>query len=102
MKIQNPNFLNNEKCPNIDKCMFIHQLVTDKYFIIDDESNFTYNDHINLSKKILNLPDIKKLKLINKTNPKKNILPSSEFKFLTKEAISNIALSFKSNKKLIK
>ena len=78
-------FLNNKKCPNIDKCMFIHQLVTDKYFIIDDESNFTYNDHINLSKKILNLPDIKKLKLINKTNPKKNILSSSEFKFLTKE-----------------
>jgi hypothetical protein len=65
--------------------MFIHQLVTDKYFIIDDESNFTYNDHINLSKKILNLPDIKKLKLINKTNPKKNILSSSEFKFLTDE-----------------
>ena len=67
-------FLNNEKCPNIDKCMFIHQLVTDKYCIIDDESNFSYNGHINLSKKILNLPDIKKLKLINKTNPEKNIL----------------------------
>ena len=78
-------FLNNKKCPNIDKCMFIHQLVTDKYCIIDDESNFSYNDHINLSKKILNLPDIKNLKLINKTNPKKNILPSSEFKFLTEE-----------------
>ena len=78
-------FLNNEKCPNIGKCMFIHQLVNDKNFIIDNDSNFSYNDHINLSKKILNLPNIKKLKLINKTNPKKNILSSSEFKFLNKE-----------------
>ena len=74
-------FLNNEKCPNINKCMFIHQLITDKDFIIDDDSNFTYNDHISLSKKILNLPDIK------------NILPSSEFIFLTKE---EKALYFKS------
>ena len=77
--------LNNKKCPNIGKCMFIHQLVTDKDFIIDDDSNFSYNDHINLSKKILNLPNIKKLNLIKMTNPKKNILPSEEFKFLTEE-----------------
>ena len=69
-------FLNNKKCPNFDKCMFIHQLVTDKYCIIDDESNFSYNDHINLSKKIINFLDIKKLELINKINIKKNILSS--------------------------
>ena len=78
-------FLNNEKCPNIGKCMFIHQLVNDKNFIIDNDSNFSYNDHINLSKKILNLPNIKKLNLIKMTNPKENILSSEEFKFLTEE-----------------
>ena len=79
------NFLNNKKCPNVHKCLFIHQLASDKDIIINDDLNFSYNDHINLSKKILNLPNIKKLNLIKMTNPKKNILSSEEFKFLTEE-----------------
>ena len=49
------NFLDNKKCPNADKCMFIHRLATDKDIIINDDSNFTYNEHINLAKKIITI-----------------------------------------------
>ena len=66
------NFLDNKKCPKAHKCMFIHRLATDKDIIINDDLNFSYNDHINLAKKILKSSNHKKLDLIKKiTNPKK-------------------------------
>ena len=84
------NFLNNKKCLYVDKCMFIHQIVTDKDIVINDYSNFSYNEHINLAKKILKSSNHKKLDLIKKiTNPKKNKLPSPEFIFLTEEEKEN-------------
>jgi hypothetical protein len=84
------NFLNNKKCPNVHKCLFIHQLASDKDIIINDDLNFSYNDHINLAKKILKSSNIKNLNLIkNMTNPKKNKLPSPEFIFLTEEEKEN-------------
>ncbi len=84
------NFLNNKKCPNVHKCLFIHQLASDKDIIINDDLNFSYNDHINLAKKILKSSNIKNLNLIkNKTNQKKNKLPSPEFIFLTEEEKEN-------------
>ena len=84
------NFLNNKKCLYVDKCKFIHQIVTDKDIVINDYSNFSYNEHINLAKKILKSSNHKKLDLIKKiTNPKKNKLPSPEFIFLTEEEKEN-------------
>ena len=66
------NFLNNKKCPNVHKCLFIHQLASDKDIIINDDLNFSYNDHINLAKKILKSSNHKNLNLIkNMTNQKK-------------------------------
>ena len=80
------NFLDNKKCPNADKCMFIHRLATDKDIIINDDSNFTYNEHINLAKKILKSSNLKKLGLVKKkANQKKPQFPSPEFIFLTEE-----------------
>jgi hypothetical protein len=70
--------------------MFIHQIVTEKDIVINDYSNFSYNEHINLAKKILKSSNHKKLDLIKKmTNPKKNKLPSPEFIFLTEEEKEN-------------
>ena len=84
------NFLNNKKCPNVHKCLFIHQLASDKDIIINDDLNFSYNDHINLAKKILGSSNHKNLNLIkNITNQKKNKLPSPEFIFLTEEEKEN-------------
>ena len=84
------NFLNNKKCPNVHKCLFIHQLASDKDIIINDDLNFSYNDHINLAKKILKSSNIKNLNLIkNMANQKKNKLPSPEFIFLTEEEKEN-------------
>ena len=44
-------FLNNKKCQNLNKCVFLHQLIKDNDIIIDDNSIFSYDEHINLSKK---------------------------------------------------
>ena len=83
-------FLNNQKCPNANKCMFLHKLATNNDIIIDDNSNFSYNEHINLSKKILELSNMKKIELIKKmTNPRNNKLPSAEFIFLNEEEKEN-------------
>ena len=45
-------FLNNEICPNIDKCSFLHQFTNDNNLIIDTNNAFSYHDHLNLAKKI--------------------------------------------------
>ncbi len=78
------HFLNNSRCPNLEKCFFMHQLATDKDIIIDSETVFSYNEHINLSKKILNLniPDNIDF-LRKKKKPKKNVFPSVDFIFLS-------------------
>ena len=83
-------FLNNQICPKINRCMFLHKLATNKDIIIDDNSNFPYNEHIDLSKKILELSNLKKTESIKiMTNPKMNKLPSADFIFLNEEEKEN-------------
>ena len=67
------NFLNNGKCPNSDKCSFLHKIVNDNDIVIDDSINFPYNEHIYLSKIIINYfdPETKEM-ILKKEKPKKN------------------------------
>ena len=60
------NFINNQACQNLDKCIYLHQLVDDKDIIIDDNMMFTYDDHINLAKKIIHYSDPKMKALVFK------------------------------------
>ena len=79
-------FLDNRKCPNSKKCLFLHQLVTNKEIIIDANTNFSYNEHLNMSKKIIeqsNL-DTKNIFWIKQQNSR-SVLPSIDFIFLTEE-----------------
>ena len=79
-------FLDNRKCPNSKKCLFLHQLVTNKEIIIDANTNFSYNEHLNMSKKIIeqsNL-DTKNIFWIKQKNSR-SVLPSIDFIFLTEE-----------------
>ena len=46
-------FLKNKKCPNPKKCMYLHELVTDEKLIIEPDDNFSFDQHLNLSKKII-------------------------------------------------
>ena len=79
-------FLNNQICPNLDKCLFLHQLIDDKDIIIDDNMIFSYNEHINLSKKIINYSDLKMKELILKMKkPAKIIFPFFDFIYLSEE-----------------
>ena len=88
------NFLNNIKCPNLDKCMFLHQLASDKDIIINNDSNFSYNEHINLSKKIIQLSNFKNLDLIKtKKKTKKAVFFSIDFIFLNEEEKENYFIS---------
>ena len=70
------HFLNNFKCFNEEKCMFLHH-IADSNDIIDENSKFNYNDHIKLAKKIIDYGNEKnKLMIMNKTFKLKSILPN--------------------------
>jgi hypothetical protein len=70
--------------------MFLHQLASDKDIIINNDSNFSYNEHINLSKKIIQLSNFKNLNLIKtKKKKKKAVFPSIDFIFLNEEEKEN-------------
>ena len=66
-------FLNNKICPNAKTCMFLHKIVSDKNIIIDDNTNFSYNEHLNMAKKIIELSkaEIKNILKIKKKTKKR-------------------------------
>ena len=78
-------FLNNKVCPNYKKCMFFHKLVSNKDIIIDDNCNFSYNEHLKLSKKIIELNNFEIKNILKKSKKSNNVLPSIDFIFLTEE-----------------
>ena len=83
-------FLNNERCPNEGKCLFLHRYSSDKDIIINSNTEFTYNDHINLAKKILDIYNPKTIKLLQEIKkPEKNIFPTIDFIYLSEEEKEN-------------
>ena len=98
-------FLNNIKCPILDKCLFLHELATDKDIIIDSNTVFSYEDHINLAKKIIEFYNPKTQNFIlNLKKPKNIIFPFLDFIFLSEKdkenyfGPGNIAYSSSNNK----
>ena len=79
-------FLNNSYCPNEEKCMFLHKLVKDKDVIIDNNTIFSYNEHLNLAKKIIQFsnPETKK-RIMNLPKPENTVFPNIEFIFLNED-----------------
>jgi len=83
-------FLNNERCPNYNECPFLHCYSSDKDIIIDSNTEFNYNDHINLAKKILNIYNQKTINLLRtKKRPEKNVFPTIDFIYLSEEEKEN-------------
>ena len=83
-------FLNNTTCPNMDKCMFLHQLIKDKDIIIDSKTVFSYNEHLALAKKIIQFsnPEVRNLiKSMPKIN--KTVFPNIDFIFLNEHEKEN-------------
>ena len=79
-------FINNQVCPNFDKCIFLHQLINEEDIIIDNNLIFSYNDHISLAKKIINYTDPKTKALILKMPKPKNIIfPFLDFIYLSEK-----------------
>ena len=70
------HFLNNFKCFNSEKCMFLHY-IADKNDIIADNSKFGYSEHIKLAKKIIGFGSVQsQLYVMNNANNSKTVLPS--------------------------
>ena len=70
------HFLNNFKCFNSEKCMFLHYLV-DKKDIIAENSKFGYSEHIKLAKKIIGFGSVQsQLYVMNNSNKNKSVLPN--------------------------
>ena len=85
------HFLNNYKCFNEDKCMFLHSLANSAD-IINENTKFNYNDHIKLAKKIIDIGNAKNKKnIINMIFKFKSVLPNIK-NIYTKEQI-NIAIN---------
>ena len=83
-------FLNNESCPNSEKCFFLHQYSPDKDIIIESNAEFTYNDHLNLAKKILERYNPKAINFLRSMKkPEKNIFPTIDFIYLSEEEKEN-------------
>ena len=75
-------FLNSTTCPNRNKCIFLHKLVTDEDIIIKNDIKFSYDDHLNLAKQILKSYNIKNF-LFQKNI--KVVFPPISFIYLTDE-----------------
>jgi hypothetical protein len=70
------HFLNNFKCFNSEKCMFLHNLV-DKSDIIAENSKFGYSEHIKLAKKIIGFGSLQsQLYVMNNSNKNNSVLPN--------------------------
>ena len=83
-------FLKNEICQNDNECPFLHHYSSDKEIIIDSNTEFNYNDHINLAKKILDIYNPKTIKLLRTMKkPEKNIFPTIDFIYLSEEEKEN-------------
>ena len=80
-------FLNNSFFPNEDKSMFLYKLVKDKDNIIDSDMIFSYNEHLNLAKRIIQFSNPEETKKIisSLSNPKKTVFPNVDFLFLSEE-----------------
>ena len=83
-------FLDNVRCPNSDKCVFLHRYSSDKDIIIESNTKFTYNDHLTLANKILEINNPKTINLLMKMKmPEKNIFPTIDFIYLSEEEKEN-------------
>ena len=70
------HFLNNFKCFNSEKCMFLHY-IADKNDIIVENSKFGYSEHIKLAKKIISFGSSQsQLYVMNNASKSNTILPS--------------------------
>jgi len=79
-------FLKNEICQNDNECPFLHHYSSDKEIIIDSNTEFNYNDHINLAKKILEIYNPKTINLLQAMKkPEKNVFPTIDFIYLSEE-----------------
>ena len=82
-------FLNNISCPNMDKCLFLHKLVKDKDIIIDSNTLFSYNEHLNLAKKIIQFSNPETQNLVKGTIIRIFSLPKGEKLCTFKRGISS-------------
>jgi len=78
-------FLKNKKCPNPKKCMYLHELVTDEKLIIEPDDNFSFDQHLNLSKKIIEQSNTYIKNLLSKPKEWKSRLPYIDYIFLSEE-----------------
>ena len=70
------HFLNNFKCFNSEKCMFLHYLV-DQNDIIAENSKFGYSEHIKLAKKIIGFGSVQsQLYVMKHSNKNSSVLPN--------------------------
>ena len=83
-------FLNNNRCPNLDKCMFLHQLIKEKDIIIDSNTVFSYNEHLELAKKIIKFSNPETKYLVQSIPKlKKTVFPNIDFIFLNEKEKEN-------------
>jgi len=100
-------FLENQKCPNPKKGIYMHELVTDEKLIIEPDYNFSFDQHLSLSKKIIEQSNSYIKGILSKPKNWKSRLPYLDFIFLKEEekqeycALNNICYVRNLNEKEI-
>ena len=70
------HFLNNFRCFNSNKCMFLHE-IADPNDIIAEDTKFGYSEHIKLAKKIIGFGSIQSQMYVrNNANRNRTVLPT--------------------------
>jgi hypothetical protein len=70
------HFLNNFRCYNSEKCMFLHEIAP-PCDIITEGSKFGYSEHIKLAKKIIGIGSLQSQNYVkNNANKNKTVLPT--------------------------
>ena len=68
--------INNFRCFNSDKCMFLHE-IADPNDIITEDTKFGYSEHIKLAKKIIGFGSIQSQMYVrNNANRNRTVLPT--------------------------
>ena len=83
-------FLNNLRCPNSAKCPFLHQYSPDKDIAIEPETIFTYDEHLDLARKMLDISNPQTRNLLRAMEkPEKNVFPTVDFIYMDEEEKEN-------------
>ena len=95
------HFLSNYHCFNKEKCMFLHHMA-EPSDIIDENTKFGYNEHINLAKKIIGFGSLQSKYYVANNNyaPISTVFPNIKSIYSKEDSITKNIIHLRQNSNL--